>query len=403
MAVPFRLADIGEGITEAEIVEWLVSEGDTVTEHQLILRIETDKALVDVPAPASGRIGRLRHGEGDTVRVGEILLWILAEGESEPTVVEETANRNQSTTVVGALDQAAIELPPETATHQQSPESERPLLVTPAVRRLARELGVSIHEVRGTGNQGRITEADVREHAEGRTPDIAPTEAAETFGTIERIALRGVRRTIARRLKTAVTEAVLVTHMDEIDVTDLVAHEQAGGSIFAWIVRAVALALKQHRRFNARLDPEHEEILLAENVNIGIAVDTEEGLMVPIIRRADEKSIQQLRAEINALAEACRNRSVDISSLHGGTFSISNIGARGGLFATPIPNHPEVAILATGRIVEKLTRADDGSVASRAMLPVSLTFDHRMIDGADAARFVNTLRLFAAEPNRLDL
>jgi pyruvate dehydrogenase E2 component (dihydrolipoamide acetyltransferase) len=396
MAVAFRLADLGEGITEAEIVEWLVAEGDVVSEHQILVRVETDKALVEVPSPAAGRIGRLRHQNGDTVHVGDILVWILGEGEREEDLAGESAQRTdeteRATSVVGSLDQAPVDLPP----HAAPPRTESvEVLATPAVRRLARLLGVPLESVHGTGHEGRITEADVREHATRAELTPAPPQQAEdTYGPVHRLALRGIRRAIARRLKTAVTQSVLVTHMDEIDVTDLVAQRRPAGEhgvVFASILKAVAMSLKEHPRLNATFDDVHEEVLLRQYVNLGVAVDTPDGLMVPVLHNAERLTVEEIATAVERFAAACRDRTIDVSSLRGGTFSVSNIGSLGGLFATPIPNYPEIAILATGRIVERLVREKDGVIVARHMLPVSLSFDHRVVDGADAARFVKTL------------
>ncbi len=401
MAVSFRLPDLGEGITEAEIIEWLVAEGDTVSEHQVVVRVETDKALVEVPSPTAGRIGRIRHQPGDTVHVGDVLVSILAPGETDAAAgAAEAAGARTSTTVVGSLDETTHDLPPETSAPVKARAGQ--VLATPAVRRLARQLGVSIDDVDGSGSDGRVTEADVREHAASQSLGAVELPAEDGYGAVERLALRGVRRTIARRLKTAVTQAALATHMDDVDVTELLTHIGGAGGSFAWIVRATALALRQHERFHATLDDAHEEVLLKRYVHIGVAVDTPDGLMVPVIRDADQKAVAEIAAEIERLAAACRQRTIAIESLRGGTFSISNIGSLGGTYATPIPNYPEVAILATGRISERLARASDASIVSRFILPASLSFDHRVVDGADAARFVNTIKELVAQPSGLE-
>ncbi|MGD0947042.1 MAG: 2-oxo acid dehydrogenase subunit E2 [Candidatus Binatia bacterium] len=204
--------------------------------------------------------------------------------------------------------------------------------------------------------------------------------------------------------KAAVSRAALATHMDEIDVTALVAHAGAAHDapgLLAWIVKGVAQTLQRHPRFNATLDDVHEEMVLRQYVSIGIAIDTTDGLMVPVIRDVAHKSVADIAAEAEQLSAACRQRTIDIGAMRGGTFSVSNIGSLGGIFATPIPNYPEVAILATGRITERLSRAADGNIVSRYILPVSLSFDHRVVDGADAARFANTLREILAEPEGL--
>lgn len=411
MAIAFRLPDLGEGIAEAEIVEWLVTEGETVAEHQLLVRVETDKAMVEVPAPAAGRVGRIRHHVGDTVHVGEVLVWILAPGESAAEVAgqeeaqhEVAGSEHRSVTVVGALNDKIVELPAQTPQHGARAAPTGHVLATPAVRRLAREQGVCIEDITGTGIGGRVTEADVREYAAQQELVSEPQGAEDGYGAVQRVALRGVRRAIARRLKTAVSRAALATHMDEIDVTALVAHAGAAHDapgLLAWIVKGVAQTLQRHPRFNATLDDVHEEMVLRQYVSIGIAVDTTDGLMVPVIRDVAHKSVADIAAEAEQLGAACRQRTIDIGAMRGGTFSVSNIGSLGGIFATPIPNYPEVAILATGRITEHLSRAADGNIVSRYILPVSLSFDHRAVDGADAARFANTLRDILAEPERL--
>jgi pyruvate dehydrogenase E2 component (dihydrolipoamide acetyltransferase) len=387
--VEFRLPDLGEGIAEAEIVEWLVQEGDFVSEHQPIVTVETDKAVVEVPSPVAGRILRIRHRSGDILRVGEVLVTLEVEGSEA---------RRESVTVVGSLDEEAVELPPQPP-EERIRDTPRRSLATPAVRRLARELGVSLEEVRGSGRAGRITEADVREHAARLGLGAAPPEDG-----VERIPLRGVRRTIARRLRAVVARAALATHMDEVDATALVAFLRNGHEPRAplpWIVRATIETLRRHRRFNAVFDEEHEELRIHRHIHLGIAIDTRDGLMVPVMARAERLGVGEVAAEIERLADACRRRAASIRELRGGTFSISNIGALGGLFATPIPNDPEVAILATGRIVERLVRSDSGAIETRYVLPVSLAFDHRVLDGADAARFTATLREFLAQPERL--
>jgi pyruvate dehydrogenase E2 component (dihydrolipoamide acetyltransferase) len=245
----------------------------------------------------------------------------------------------------------------------------------------------------------------VRDQAAAAMTGREAPRADDREGPVERVALRGIRRTIARRLKTAVAEAALATHMDEIDVTALMERRRtqpsSAAGTFAWIVKATAQVLREHPRFNATFDEAHEELLIQPHIHVGIAVDTRDGLMVPVIRHADQKTVAEIDGEVGRLAEACRQRAIEIPALRGGTFSLSNIGALGGMFATPIPNYPEVAILATGRIVERLARTEDGAIVSHRLLPVSLSFDHRVLDGADAARFVNTLREILAEPDRL--
>ena len=398
MPTDFKFPDIGEGITEGEIVKWKVKEGDRVQEHQTIAKIETDKAIADIPSPRSGIILRIHHKEGDIVKVGETLVTIGEQGE----IAEKTPRppSRPTTSVVGVLEEAPA----------VSPKPAR-IIATPATRRLARELNVNLSEVAGTGLEGRITEDDIRRFAQYKKEKLQvttkPAEKRDTYGCYDTVPMKGVRRSTAKRMVESARTAVHVTHMDEADVTELVTFREKQNKVaekrgihltyMPFIVKAVVAALKQYPYLNSALDDEHEEIILKKYYNIGVAVDTPDGLIVPVVKDADQKDIFTLAQEIETLTEKAQSREVSLSELKGGTFTITNIGFIGGTHATPIINYPETAILATGRIRETPV-VRDGQVVIRSIMPLSLSFDHRVIDGALAARFLNMIMKFLRDP-----
>ena len=405
MVKDFKFPDVGEGITEGEVVKWLVKEGDVVKEDQPLLEVETDKAIVEIPSPWSGKVMKIHAEEGEIVKVGQTLVSIGEEGEEEAKAAAEPAEpeRRPSYGIVGELEVAeeeAEEMPPPR------------VLATPRVRKLAKELGVDLSMVKGTGKGGRITEEDVRRAKEAekeKKPAVKVTRKYDLYGYIERVPLRGIRRVTAKKM----TEALKiphVTHMDEADVTELVevrekvkkevAHLGVKVTYLPFIIKAVIEGLKAHPYLNAVLSEDGEEIILKKYYNIGIAVDIEDGLIVPVIKGADQKSIVDLAKEIARLAALARERKLDLAELKGGTFTITNIGIIGGTHATPIIHAPEVAILGVGRIVER-PRIVDGKVVAKQILPLSLSFDHRVIDGAEAARFLNEVIMHLEKPEIL--
>lgn len=407
MVKDFKFPDVGEGITEGEVVKWLVKEGDVVKEDQPLLEVETDKAIVEIPSPWSGKVTKIYVEEGEIVKVGQILVSIGEKGEKETKAAAEPAEpeRRSAYGIVGEL---------EVAEEEAEEEAEAPppkVLATPKVRKLAKELGVDLSMVKGTGKGGRITEEDIRkaEEATERKPAVKVTRKYDLYGYIERVPLRGIRRATAKKM----TEALRiphVTHMDEADVTELVevrekvkkevAHLGVKVTYLPFIIKAVIEGLKAHPYLNAVLSEDGEEIILKKYYNIGIAVDIEDGLIVPVIKGADQKSIVDLAKEIARLAALGRERKLDLAELKGGTFTITNIGIIGGTHATPIIHAPEVAILGVGRIVER-PRIVDGKVVAKQILPLSLSFDHRVIDGAEAARFLNEVIMHLEKPEIL--
>jgi pyruvate dehydrogenase E2 component (dihydrolipoamide acetyltransferase) len=394
MAKEFRFPDVGEGITEGEVVRWLVKEGDEVKADETLAEIETDKAVVEMPSPYAGTVLKLHFKEKDLVKVGQVLVTIGEKGEAMPAGVPAPTERPEAR--------------PAAAPAARTSAAE--VLATPKVRALAKDLGVDIGAVRGGGPGGRVTEEDVRaakaQAAEKKAP-IKIKAKYDLYGTLERIPLRGVRRATAKKMRESLDHAAHVTHCDEADIRPLIARREkmkpeaeAKGvklTYLPFIVKALVEALKLHPTLNASLDEEEGEIVVKKYYNIGIAVDIPDGLIVPVVKMADQKSVIDIAAEIQELAKAAKERTLDLADLKGGTFSVTNVGVIGGDAATPIINYPEVAILATMRIAER-ARVENGAVVVKTTLPLCLSFDHRVVDGAEAARFTKDLIRFLEAP-----
>jgi pyruvate dehydrogenase E2 component (dihydrolipoamide acetyltransferase) len=383
MPYEFKLPDLGEGITEAELRKWLVREGDQVAEHQGVAEVETDKAVVEVPSPRRGRVVRLNQAEGAIVKVGDILLTIAGEEES---LHEE---RPRPAGIVGTLPE------PEAAAPRTEP------LATPQVRALAREMGITLEGITGSGPRNSITREDLLAAAQ-------PAQGgADDFGPVERIPLRGLRRTIARNLIQSQRMTAFVTAMEEADITDLwelKTREEPGLiekgthlTILPFLIKAVQHAIVGHPLLNASVDEEGGELVLKRYCNIGIAVDTPEGLMVPVVRDVAKKSVLELAEELHKLGERARSRTLTLQELKGSTFTITNYGHFGGTYSTPIINYPDVAILGCGRIADRPWVVKD-EIKIRKTLHLSLTFDHRITDGADAARFMAKIVGYLEDP-----
>lgn len=392
MPYQFKLPDIGEGIAEGEILKWMVKEGDTIAEDQPLVEVMTDKVNVQIPSPKGGSVSRILAKEGEMVKVGQVIVEIAEEGE-------RVAPDGTQASVKG-------EPPGRGASQVQVSESVTPadrVLATPATRRMARELGVDLTKVRGTGPVGRVTEDDVKA-ASGKVQQTAVQSVRE-----ERVPLRGIRKIIAERMAKSSTTAAQVTHVDEADMTELLLLREAfKGSaekrgvkltFLPFIVRGIIPALKEFPYVNATLD-ESGNVVLKRYYNMGIAVDTEQGLIVAVVRDVDKKDIFDLAKEIEGLAGRARAGQLGLEEVHGSTFTITNVGAIGGLFATPIINYPEVAILGTHKIAKRPV-VRNGKVEVRDMIYLSLTFDHRIIDGAYAARFMNKVVQTLQDPKKL--
>ena len=412
MAFEFKFPDIGEGLTEGEIVRWLVKEGDEIKEGQPLVEVETDKALAEIPSPATGVVLKILAKEKEIVKVGQVIVIIGEKGEA----LAAPPPRPRSVGVVGELEEAPEEAPSVTVTAEpvKTVLVSEHALATPAVRALAKELGVVINNVKGSGPEGRVLEKDVRQFADakGKPPEpekkVAKVKKYDLYGYVDRIPLRGVRRSIAKAMVKSKYTAPHVTAMDEADVTELwkirekekKAAEKKGIklTILPFIIKAVIAGLSEHPYLNATLDDENEEIILKKYFNIGVATDTPEGLMVPVVKNAKDKSILQIAQELTQLVEKARNRTIDLADLKGGTFTISNYGALGGIYATPIINYPEVAILGVGKIRE-MPVVRNGKLVVRKILSLALSFDHRVVDGAEGARFLNTVIARLEDPD----
>ncbi|MCC6044123.1 MAG: 2-oxo acid dehydrogenase subunit E2 [Desulfurococcaceae archaeon] len=386
-----KLPDIGEGLVEGEIVEWLVKEGDYVKMFQPLVRVLTAKATVEIPSPFEGRILRLLAKPGDVVRVGA------------PIAEIEAPEVQVATGAPGASDVERVE----------SRESARealqvPVRAPPRVRKLARELGVDLSKVKGTGPGGVITEEDVLRYAEeSKKAAEAPRQPALVEGAVERVPLKGIRRIMASKMVEAKSRIPHAYIVEEVDVTELVKlrdvlrqdAESKGVklTLLPFIVKAVVKALKEYPLLNASLDEERGEIIIKKFYNIGVAVDTPQGLVVPVIKGADGKGLYQIAREIGELAEKAREGKTSLEDVTGGTFSITNIGSVGTVLGMAIINYPEAAILGVHRLVE-VPRYVDGELKPRKIVYLSLSFDHRFIEGAYATRFLLAVKRYLENP-----
>ena len=430
MPRPFVLPDLGEGLTEAEIVKVLVSEGDVLAEDAPLLEVETDKATVEIPSPFGGRVERIHVRPGQSVKVGDVLVTF-----EDAAGVAPVASSN-----VREPSAAQPRLAPSGAgTSAAAPAATGPVAATPATRRLARELGVDLRAVRGTGPGGRVTDDDVRGGGASRSGAAAPGAAAsaaagaaeeravakplaavgveppplprfEQWGPVERQPLSHLRRTIAERMTLSATLIPHVTHFDRADITELdaiirrnVEPARERGltlTLTSFLLKAAALALQEHPQFNASIDPAAGELIVKRYHHLGVAVAAPRGLIVPVIRDVDRKSVVELQRELAALAQRVREGKAALEDLRGGTFTITNIGALGGTGAIPIINYPEVAILGVARGREEPV-VHEGKIVPRTLLPISLTFDHRVADGADGARFAAAIVRRLERPEQL--
>ena len=441
MATEFKLPDLGENIASGDVVTVFVSAGDVVKPGQPLLEVETDKAVIEVPCPPGGRVASVLVKKGDTVKVGQTLVTLEpATGGAAAAPVPATPSpvavpaaapaKPASVAPAAAPAPAAVVAKPAPAPAPapiaaSAPEPEpRGGTATavepagPAVRRLARELGVDLGRVRGSGPGGRIVREDVVaavRQASAVGPSLRPradTGATERddWGPIRREQMSRMRKTIAANMVRSVQTIPHLTNFDDADVTELEHLRKASAAEYAksnlkltalsFVIKAVSLSLRQHPSVNATIDPEKGEIVYKDYVNVGLAVDTPRGLVVPVLRNCDQLSIPQIAQAIADTAEKAKSAQYGLEDLKGGTFTISNLGAVGGAYSTPIINWPEVAILLLGRS-RKMPIVHDDKIESRLMMPLSLSYDHRIIDGAMAARFLNEVIGYLESPGRL--
>jgi pyruvate dehydrogenase E2 component (dihydrolipoamide acetyltransferase) len=447
VATEFKLPEVGEGIESGTVVSVLVSPGDRIEVDQAVLELETDKAVVEVPSSVAGVVEDVAVEEGQEVAIGSTVLTVgagdgagaaSAEGDqdqeadeagtgAEAEAAEEPAAKGEAAPEAPASEARTSEAPPSPPTGEGRPSaagsapapaaeaSEEGGLIpaAPSVRRLARELGVDLRAVQGSGILGRISAEDVRAFAEGGAPRAAAPQAAPAapaqaapplpdftqWGEVERVAMSGVRKATVRTMATAWSTVPMVTHFDKADATDFEALRQRhkkdaeamGAKLTptAMLIKVVAAALRKFPDFNASIDTEAQEIVYKRYVNVGVAVDTDHGLLVPVVKDADRKNMLELAVELGELAQKARDRKLSPDDMKGGNFSVSNLGGIGGTGFTPIVNPPEVAILGVSRgAMEPVWDAEAETFVPRMTMPLSVTYDHRLIDGASAARFL---------------
>ena len=440
MATEFKLPDLGENIASGDVVTVFVSAGDVVKPGQAILEVETDKAVIEVPCPQGGRVASVLVKKGDTVKVGQALVTLESAGAAAapaasptpaaaPAAAKQEAPPARPAAAPAPAPAVVAPVAPRAQAVEREPERQpEPEPVSagaavepagPAVRRLARELGVDLARVRGSGPGGRIVREDVvaavRQASaqgpavRGRASESAATER-DDWGPIRREQMSRMRKTIAANMLRSVSTIPHLTNFDDADVTELErlrkasASEHSKGNVkltaLSFVVKAVSLSLRQHPSINATIDPEKGEIVYKDYVNIGLAVDTPRGLVVPVLRDCDQLSIPQIAQAVAETAEKAKHAQYGIEDLRGGTFTISNLGAIGGTYSTPIINWPEVAILLVGRS-RKMPVVHEDKIESRLLMPLSLSYDHRIVDGAMAARFMNEVIGYLESPGRL--
>lgn len=412
MAFVFKLPDIGEGIHEGEILKWFVQEGDEIKEDDVLCEVQNDKAVVEIPSPVEGKVLKIHVQEGEVAVVGDPLISIDAEGYEDDTPEAEPEQPSK---------EPAQEEKTEERAETIEDSVDRIVIAMPSVRKYAREKGVDIRAVQGTGKNGRILKEDIDRYLAGETKTEPEKEVVqETVETAKqepvalagefpetREKLRGIRRVIADAMVKSKTTAPHVTLMDEVDVTGLVEHrkrykliaEEQGIKLtfLPYVVKALISAGKKYPIINAAIDDETEEIVHKHYFNVGIAADTERGLVVPVIKHADKKNLFELSKEINELADKARNGKLSAEEMRGASFTISNIGSAGGQWFTPILNYPEAVILGIGRIQEKPI-ARNGEVVVAPVLALSLSFDHRLLDGATAQLALNQIKRVLQDP-----
>ena len=420
----FKLPDLGEGVHEGEVLAVHVSVGQEVKEGDVILEVETDKAAVEIPSPFSGTVAEILVKPGDTVKVGDVMMT-FSNGEAAEAIEEEKPE---------AVPAEAVE-PEKAVSPAEAANRKRPVPASPSTRRLARELGVDLHRVTPTGSGGLVTADDVRAFAE-KGKEAAEAPAAGEFvraeapavsipsptlpdftrwGPVERAPFRSLRKATAKQMVIAWSQIPHVTSQDQVDITRLEAFRQKhkaeiqaeGGrlTMTVFALKAVATALKTYPQFNATLDVEAGEIIIKKYFHIGVAVNTDDGLIVPVMRDVDRKSIKELSIELNDMVEQARSRKISLSDLQGSTFTITNAGAMGGGYFAPIINFPEVAILGMGQGRLQPAVIDKGNgepvVAPRLIMPIVLCIDHRVLDGADAIKFLKVVIDALEDPDEL--
>ncbi|SIS38127.1 dihydrolipoamide acetyltransferase family protein [Salimicrobium flavidum] len=431
MAYEFKLPDIGEGIHEGEIAKWFVKEGEEVSEDDVLCEVQNDKAVVEIPSPVDGTVKAVHVAEGETTTVGTVIITFDAEGyedegSSEESQEEEKKEEPKEGKKEEEKEEKSDEKPAASSSSDESEEDDGTRVIAmPSVRKYARENDVNIQKVQGSGKNGRILKEDIEAYvngdqtaAEGEKDESAEetqtdsTESKQQVPSGEaypetREKMSGMRKAIAKAMVNSKQTAPHVTLMDEVDVTELVAHRKKFKEVAAeqdikltylpYVVKALVSTLKKYPVLNTSLDDETQEIIQKHYYNIGIAADTDKGLLVPVVKDADRKAVFSISDEINQLAVKARDGKLTGEDMKGASTTITNIGSAGGQWFTPVINHPEVAILGIGRIAEK-PMVRDGEVVVAPVLAISLSFDHRIIDGATAQHAMNNIKRLLNDP-----
>ncbi|PAV29863.1 branched-chain alpha-keto acid dehydrogenase subunit E2 [Virgibacillus profundi] len=423
MAFEFKLPDIGEGIHEGEIVKWFVKEGDEVKEDDELCEVQNDKAVVEIPSPVEGTVKKIHVEEGTVAIVGDTLITFDAEGyesDSDDSSEEKEETKEAPAKEEPKKEKAAAEKSDDS--DEAESDGER-VIAMPSVRKYARDNDVKIHAVAGSGKNGRVLKEDIDSYLSGdQKSETTATETAEKTETTKetkapvapkgeypetREKMSGIRKAIAKAMVNSKTKAPHVTLMDDIDVTELVAHRKKFKAVAAeqdikltylpYVVKALVSASKKYPILNAAVDDETDEIIQKHYYNVGIAADTDKGLLVPVLKDADRKSVFTISAEINELAEKARNGKLTSEEMSGASNTITNIGSAGGQWFTPVLNYPEAIILGIGRIAEKpIVR--DGEIVIAPVLALSMSFDHRIVDGATAQLALNQIKRLLNDP-----
>lgn len=432
MAFEFKLPDIGEGIHEGEIAKWLVAEGDKISEDDVLVEIQNDKAVVEIPSPVDGTISKIHVEEGEVTTVGTTIVTI--DDGSEDTASEEAAEPTEKTDSKQEDDaakpadekEASEESPNKEAQKEASADSDKIVIAMPSVRKFARENDVNIKEVTGTGKNGRILKEDIENFGSDsqvsaetaseaasteEQSEQAPAARKQATGDLEtREKMSGMRKAIAKAMVNSKHTSPHVSHIDEVEVDALWAHRKKFKEIAAeqgvkltflpYVVKALVSALKKYPELNTSIDNETFEVIQKHYYNVGIAADTEKGLVVPVVKDADKLSMFEISDEINDLAGKARDGKLSSDEMKGGSVTISNLGSAGGKWFTPVINQPEVAILGIGRIEEQPV-VRDGEIVAARVLALSLSYDHRQIDGATAQNALNHIKRLLNNPDLL--
>lgn len=426
MKFEFKFPDIGEGIHEGVITKWLVEEGSEIKEGDSVAEVETDKVTTEIPSPRTGKVLHLLAKKGDTINVGQVFVMIETEAAGEETRAQEVPEvvEEETAGVVGEVIASSEVIPSSTEGFEKKTVgiSVEKILATPVARALAKDLGVDINKIKGTGPNGRVMKEDIYNTSQKESdrvneakakPEeraISKAEQSARGERVERVPLTRIRKTISEKMTQSRFTIPHTTAMDEVDISklydlrkkykDSLKDEDINLTYMPFIIKAAITALKQLPEFNASLDMEKDELILKKYYDIGIAADTERGLMVPVIREADRLSIIQLAKAVEDVSARAKNNTIELSELKGSTFTITNYGSIGGYFGIPIINYPESGVLGLGRVTKKPIVRDDEIVIAH-VLPLSLSYDHRIIDGASGARFLNIVKELLSEPELL--